>query len=304
MDFLPININIKGKHCLVVGGGNIALRKSKQLLTANAKLTIVSPKFHDDFITLKKSYDIVLVNDQYKKKYIKNKLLIIAATNNVDVNKQVFDDAEKSAILVNVVDQSDLCRFIMPSVVNRSPLTIAISSGGTAPVLARMLREKIEWMLPNNLGLFLLNIKKQRAFVAKKYSSQNERRNFWETFFERIFNWSVIDNIPSLSEAKLDEDEDEDVDFSLAEPLNEQSSLELIDIISFDINDLTIRSIKLLQKADEVHLTEKCHQLLKNIIRRDADLFLKTSEVINQDYIKNLIPHKTSSTKKIIVVQE
>ena len=102
MDYLPLNLSLKDKYCLVVGGGNIALRKSKQLLNAGANLFVVAIDFHSEFLNLSKLGDLNLIRDEYKVSYLENKLLVIAATDDLEVNRKVFEDAECKGILVNV----------------------------------------------------------------------------------------------------------------------------------------------------------------------------------------------------------
>ncbi len=291
MDYLPINLNIKNKPCLVVGGGNVALRKSKQLLNAGAKLSVVSPDFHPELEQLSASQKLVLIKGKYQQEWLNNQLMVVAATDDKETNLAIYTEAERQGILVNVVDQSELCRFIMPSVIDRSPLTIAISSGGSAPVLARMLREKIEWLLPKNIAAFLSKVNNDRHFIAARYTGISDRRIFWERFFEGHLGWSVSDNIANMTPVELNLDYD--LDASISD--NRSSRVTLIDLGSMQIDDLTIRTIKILQKADSVYLSKNIHKRLRDMIRRDADLHFVDEQNIDLAYLKTLSSQYTKS---------
>lgn len=295
MDYLPINLNIKDKPCLVVGGGNIALRKSKLLLRAGAVLTIVSPEFHAEFNGLSAAMKLVLIRGEYQQDLLKDKMLVIAATDNKETNQAVYENAEQRGILVNVVDQPGLCRFIMPSIIDRSPLTIAISSGACAPVFARMLREKIEWLLPKNISAFLSRVNKDRNSIAERYPEMSERRRFWESFFEKQLGWSVSDNIADEVPVELNLD----YEFDESKSDNSSNSVTLIDLGNAQIESLTIRTIKILQKADSVYLSKSSHKWLKDIIRRDADLYFLDEQEIDLAYLKTLLKKPANSLSGI-----
>jgi uroporphyrin-III C-methyltransferase/precorrin-2 dehydrogenase/sirohydrochlorin ferrochelatase len=293
MDYLPISLAIKNKPCLVVGGGNIALRKAKQLLKAGADLTIVAMKFHpeielmsvqslnksegadslsDDFSPIK------LVKRAYQASDVLDKLVVIAATNDLSVNGQVYKDAEQHNVLVNVVDQPELCRFITPSVIDRSPLTIAISTGGSGPVFARMLREKIEWWLPKNIGRFLAKVNQYRPNAAKRFPDFQQRKRFWEGLFESVLGWEVSTEVADAAPENIALD---DKMFELPEP-DKGLFVWLIDRGNGDNEYLTVATIKALQKADCVYLSPESYRALRNLVRRDADVFqIEESEITN-----------------------
>ncbi len=303
MDYLPINLNIKDKQCLVIGGGNIALRKAKLLINAGALITIVAPEIHTEFLQLEKLGKLDIIKKHYEPELLDNKILVIAATDQQKLNKSIFTDAEKRNIMINVVDQPELCRFIMPSVIDRAPLTIAISSGGSAPVLARMLREKIEWMLPANIGVFLSKVKKDRKTIAERFPQMNDRRHFWEQFFERKLGWSTGDNLKDCAPAEID------VNYVLDLPnvLDKVNCFAVIDLGEGLLENLTINTLKLLQKADEVHLSESNYQWLKNMIRRDSNLHFCDEQTIDFEYVEKLakkqLVENIKDGKQIVVIR-
>jgi len=278
MDYLPISLNVKARNCLVVGGGNIAIRKARQLIGAGAYVTVVAPEFHPDFIQQQTEGLINLIHSEYDIEQMRGMLLVIAATDRIEINRQVHDDAESAGILVNVVDQPDLCRFIVPSIVDRTPLTIAISTGGSGPVFARMLREKLEWLIPDNIGEFLTRVNNDRAKVAEKFPEMSERRDFWERFFERELGWSTSENLSRSNKKSLNLDYQL---FQTVQPNNDShdqathsEQLALIDFGRGQVDDLSVSIITQLQKVDNLYISQTNYQLLKDLIRRDADIHI------------------------------
>ena len=143
MDYYPIYLKLTGKPCVVVGGGNVATRKIATLIDAGASVSVVSLSISSEIAGWIDTGAITSYRQgEYQASDLSGQLLVIAATPSSIVNQQVFDDAEQVGVLANVVDTPELCRFILPSIVDRSPLMIAISSGGAAPVLARTARQK------------------------------------------------------------------------------------------------------------------------------------------------------------------
>ncbi len=148
MDFLPIFLNIKNKTCLVVGGGEVATRKIRLLLEVGAQISVISPELDTTLEEYLSQGKIKHCAEYFQPEHLENIVLVIAATNDRATNQRVSEAAQQRQIPVNVVDDPNLCTFIMPSIVDRSPLLIAISSGGQSPVLARLLRAQLEIMIP------------------------------------------------------------------------------------------------------------------------------------------------------------
>ncbi len=312
MDYLPISLNIKARHCLVVGGGNIAIRKARQLLSAGAEVTVVALEFHSDFLQQQSEGLINLIYSEYELEHLQGKLLVIAATDSTEINKQVQDDAESAGILVNVVDQPDLCRFIVPSIVDRTPLTIAISTGGSGPVFARMLREKLEWLIPDNIGEFLTRVNNDRAKVAEKFPDMSERRDFWERFFERELGWSTSENLSRSNKNSLNLDYQL---FQTVQPNNDShdqathsEQLALIDFGRGQVDDLSVSIVTQLQKVDNLYISQTNYQLLKDLIRRDADIHIldhtlcdySDASCLLEDIVENIELSKQQSRSVVI----
>ena len=151
MDLLPIFLNVKSKKCVVVGGGEVAFRKATLLLRAGADLNIVAPVFSDELNKLCVDRDCTITIREFDEADINNAILVVAATDDLKSNERISVIASKLNIPVNVVDQPHLCSFIMPSIVDRSPIVVAISSGGSSPILTRKLKELNEAMIPGRI---------------------------------------------------------------------------------------------------------------------------------------------------------
>ena len=152
MDYLPIFYQIKQRPCLVVGGGAVAARKVSLLRKAGAEVAVVSPELCDELEQLVSSNKIQHMKRAYKQEDLDNCVLVIAATDQRDVNEQISAQAMSRKLPVNVVDNPGLCSFIMPSIIDRSPVQIAVSTGGSSPVLARLIRTRLEGLIPAAYG--------------------------------------------------------------------------------------------------------------------------------------------------------
>jgi siroheme synthase-like protein len=147
MAYYPVFLELKGRPCLVVGGGQVAARKVEGLLAAGARVTVVSPSLDPDLAKLTAERRIRHVERPYQRMDMKGYALVIAATDDGAANERVAGEARQSGIPVNVVDEPALCDFILPSVVRRGDVVLAISTGGLSPALARWLREELETYL-------------------------------------------------------------------------------------------------------------------------------------------------------------
>ena len=147
MAYYPMFLEVKGRQCLVVGGGRIAARKVEGLLAAEARVSVISPSLEPDLARLKAERRINHLPRHYQHGDLKGYALVIAATDDEATNERVVQDARHSGVPVNVVDQPALCDFIVPSVIRRGDVVLAISTGGLSPALARWLRQELETYL-------------------------------------------------------------------------------------------------------------------------------------------------------------
>jgi uroporphyrin-III C-methyltransferase/precorrin-2 dehydrogenase/sirohydrochlorin ferrochelatase len=200
VNYFPIFINLKNKNILVVGAGEVAFNKIKLLLRSGAIINIISQNISSDIQKLLDKRKVKWISKEFNCSYLNKIFLVIAATNNIELNQEIFKSCNDRCIFVNVVDDKSKCSFIFPSIVDRSPIVVAISSGGTAPVLLRLLREKIETILPVRLGVVAEISGNWRSIVKKKFTTLLERRRFWEKLFNSVFVEYIING--ELKKAK------------------------------------------------------------------------------------------------------
>ena len=168
MELLPIFLNIRDRKCVVVGGGEIARRKANLLVQAGASLQLVAKSLSKELQELAADCSASVLLQAFTDDCLSDATLVIAATDDRAVNRAVSDAAKRRGIPVNVVDQPELCTFIMPSIVDRSPVVIAISSSGNSPVLARKLKELIEVMVPGRINKLAELLGSYRSRVKSK----------------------------------------------------------------------------------------------------------------------------------------
>ncbi len=152
MDYLPLFADIRNQPCLVVGGGSVARRKVDLLLRADATVTVNAPELDPELQELAERGELTWVAETFNQDLLKQQLLVIAATNDAKLNSEIAAQCKQQQTLCNVVDDREASGFIMPAIVDRSPIQIAISSGGASPVLATRIRQQLEVGLPKNLG--------------------------------------------------------------------------------------------------------------------------------------------------------
>src|SRR4030067_877790 len=152
MEFLPVFLNIRSQSCLVVGGGDVAARKVELLLRAQASVTVVAPELCAALTVLKNAGKLVHHAAIFRDELVGGQRVVIAATDDAAVNRAVAETAQRRNIPVNVVDKPELCTFIMPAIIDRSPVIVAVSSGGASPVLARLLRARLGSLVPRPYG--------------------------------------------------------------------------------------------------------------------------------------------------------
>jgi uroporphyrin-III C-methyltransferase/precorrin-2 dehydrogenase/sirohydrochlorin ferrochelatase len=246
MDLLPIFLNIKNKKCVVVGGGEVAFRKATLLLRAGADLNIVAPVLSDELRKLCVDTDCAITAREFEEADINNAVLVVAATDDLKTNERVSVIASTLNIPVNVVDQPHLCSFIMPSIVDRSPIVVAISSGGSSPILTRKLKELNEAMIPGRIDKLAELLGSFRGRVKSEINDFSARIRFWE---------NVLDSeIPELVYNGQDDEARSALDNWLTNPQNDRVGGEvyLVGAGPGDPDLLTLRALRLMHKADVV----------------------------------------------------
>jgi len=265
MDHLPIFINVRQNPCLVIGGGDIALRKINLLIKAQAKVDCLSPLFCEGITNLSQSGDVNLIQKRFESDDIKDYAIIIASTDDSSVNALISKSAKKARIPVNVVDSPELSSFIMPSIVDRSPVIIAVSSAGKAPVLSRMIRAKLETVIPSAYGVLAEIAGEYRQKVKDRFSKIKDRRAFWESIFSGVIAEKVFSG--RINEAKDDIDKQ----------LKRASEIDLGEVYLVgagpgDPDLLTFKALRLIQQADVVLYDRLVSKGVMELVRRDSEL--------------------------------
>lgn len=196
--YYPVFIDLTGRRCLVVGGGSVASRKVISLLEAEARVVVVSPTAGEEISRLASEGRIEWRKREFADYDLEGSFLVIGATDDPQVNRRVFHEAERRAMLANVVDEPEACNFIVPALVSRGDFQVAISTGGASPVLARKLRRELEKRFGPVYGEIVEELAHIRASLKDKLASEPERRRFWEKLVD-------VDFLDSLGqgEAKL-----------------------------------------------------------------------------------------------------
>ncbi|MEQ1580693.1 MAG: siroheme synthase CysG [Steroidobacteraceae bacterium] len=270
MEYFPIFLRLAGEPVLVVGGGEVAARKVDLLLRAGADVTVVAPDLEPRLASLLQSGHIAHVAQEFQPEHLNGMRLAIAATDRNAVNAWVAHQAESRGINVNVVDDRELSRFIMPAIIDRSPILAAVTSGGDAPVLTRRLREKLEAFLPHRLGELAKFSGSLRALVKKRLNDAPARRRFWEKFFDGPLAADVLAGRDHATVARSVESALTEAESSLAA----QGGVGEVALVGAGPGDpglLTLRALRVLQNADVVLYDRLVSDDVLDLARRDAE---------------------------------
>ena len=299
MDFLPIFVNIKQQPCLVIGGGEVAARKVTLLLKAGAKVTVVAPELGRELNDMADKGDIAHISRHFEDDDIKKPVLVIAATDKREVNERVSELGKARGIPVNVVDNPDLCSFIMPSIVDRSPVQIAISTGGASPVLARMIRTKLEGCIPAAYGRLASLVDGFREKVKAKFSSVEQRRIFWEAVLEG----TVADRVFSGHEDQAVEELEKAIEAGDANA-HFKGEVYLVGAGPGDPDLLTFRALRLMQAADVVVFDRLVSPAIRDLVRRDAEMIYvgkkRDQHTMQQENINELLVRLAKEGKRVL----
>ncbi len=298
MEFLPLFLNIREQHCVIVGGGEVALRKAILLIKAKANLSLVSPLFISQLQDLYEEGSCKLLQEEFVAEQLEGASIVIAATNNKNTNAQVAEAAEKRNIPVNVVDQPELCSFIMPSIVDRSPVVVAISSSGRSPVLTRKIKELNETLISNREGQLAELLGTFREKVRNKYSDFIERVKFWESLLES----EVTELVYSGNEgAAIQLIEDKLKQSDQTEAIGE---VYLVGAGPGDPDLLTLRALRLMHKADVVLYDRLVSQEIMDKLRPDAEKIhvgkASSNHPVEQETINEMLVRMARSGKRVL----
>ncbi|MFT5110948.1 MAG: uroporphyrin-III C-methyltransferase/precorrin-2 dehydrogenase/sirohydrochlorin ferrochelatase [Parasphingorhabdus sp.] len=296
MRFLPIFFDIKDHRCLVVGAGEVAARKANLLLEAGGQVMVVAPETGD---TLRRMIDDGMVSYQateFTEDLIEGCRLVIAATNDPEVNRSVAQLADAANIPVNVADHPDQGSFIVPSVIDRSPVVVAVSTGGSSPVLARLLRARLESIIPAAYGRLALMVEKYRDQV-KSTLKVADRRRFWDN----VLQGNIAEMIFSGNEAAAEQA----LERSIAKgEYKSRGEVYLVGAGPGDPDLLTFRALRLLQLADVVLHDRLVSPEILAMVRKGADLIYvgkeKANHAVPQDQINQLLMQLARQGKRVL----
>ncbi len=294
MDYLPAFHNVKGKLCLVVGGGEVGTRKAGVLLEAGALVRVVAPEIEKELAERRGVTPIVA---RFEPGHFEGAMLVVAATNDREVNKTISALAQAQNLPVNVVDDPELCSFIMPAFLDRSPLMIAFSSGGGSPVLTRMMRGKLETIIPQNyarLGAFAVRF---RELVKQRVTNPPKRRIFWENALDGLVAEKVLAGDEVAGEKLLKQMLDEEDNVLHGE-------VYLVGAGPGDPDLLTFRALRLMQKADVVVYDNLVSKPIVDMTRRDAQrIFVgkeRANHTMRQEDINVLLVRLAKEGKRVV----
>jgi uroporphyrin-III C-methyltransferase/precorrin-2 dehydrogenase/sirohydrochlorin ferrochelatase len=297
VDHLPIFCQLRGRACLLVGGGDVAERKARLLLDAGAQLTVNALSFIPQFTAWAAEGMLTLVEGEFSETLLDECWLAIAATDNDAVNQRISDAAEARRIFCNVVDAPKEASFIMPSIIDRSPLMVAISSGGTSPVLARLLREKLESLLPQHLGHVAKFAGQLRSRVKRHFATMSERRRFWEKLF---VNDRLAQSLANQNMAAVETITEQ----MLNEPLDNRGEVVLVGAGPGDAGLLTLKGLQQIQQADVVVYDRLVSDEIMNLVRRDADRVFVGKRAgyhcVPQEEINQILLREAQSGKRVV----
>lgn len=302
MDFLPIFVNIKSRNCVVVGGGEVAARKIALLLRAGAHITVIAPELctelRERLSEQLSQGTITHFAEAFRPDHLNNAVLVIAATSDPAINRKVSEAAGQLHIPVNVVDTPELCSFIMPSIIDRSPVLVAVSSGGASPVLARLLRARLETMIPAAYGRLAACAAAYRERVKLHFSRPEKRRIFWESALQGPFAEMIFAGREQAARDYLERSLESEADDM------PQGEVYLVGAGPGDPDLLTFRAMRLMQQADVVVYDRLVSPAILDMVRREAARIYAGKErshhVMPQESINQLLVRLAKEGKRVL----
>ena len=297
MKYFPLFLDINKRHCLVIGGGPVASRKVKSLLKSGAVVTLISPEVSPALQQLADDKKISILLREYQDTDLVRAFLVIAATNNAEVNVQIAKQANDANILVNVADNPDLGSFIFPSVVDRSPVTVAISTGGASPVFARQLRMRLDTMIPKSSGALAAITEEYREKVKQTFTNADQRKEFWETALNGVFAEYVYAGNEVQARSWLDDQLARGESRAIGE-------VYLVGAGPGDPDLLTFKAVRLMQQADVMVYDRLVSKAILDMANKDAErLYVgkeKSNHAVPQNNINQILVDLAKQGKRVL----
>lgn len=296
MDIFPISLKLQQQPCLIVGGGHIAYRKAVLLAKAGAVIDVIAPVIEDQLLALVRETQGQYVESPFGVEFsLDHYRLVIAATNDPQVNQAVFIACEAKNVLVNSVDDIPHCRFMVPAIIDRSPLLISVASNGTSPVLSRQIRTQLEATIPHGMGLLAEFSGKWRSSVKAKIINPDERRIFWEELYASRLKEQVFNGHIEAADALIDQ--------ALIEWNTPKGEVYLVGAGPGDPELLTLKALRLMQQADVVIYDRLVSQPIMDLCRRDATKIYvgkaRSDHAVPQEGINALLVEYANQGKRV-----
>lgn len=298
MEFLPVFIKLDGQPCLVVGGGIVAARRVSLLRKAGGMVTVVAPELCPELADLSASGVIVYHARRFAPSDLDSVRITIGATDDEAINAEVSRLAQARSIPVNVVDNPELCSFIVPSILDRSPVLVAVSTGGASPVLARQLRTRLESLIPSAYGHLAAMIDEFREPAKQRFPDVDTRRRFWEEVLEGPICELVFSGREADARRQLEQ--------ALAKGTAKEGVGEvyLVGAGPGDPDLLTFRAVRLMQQADVLVYDRLVSAPILDLARRDAERFYvgkeKDNHAVPQESINQLLVDLARQGKRVL----
>ena len=297
MDYFPVFLDLTNKKCVIIGGGDVAHRKTKAVIKSGAIAHVVSLKFSEKFKDFS-SKNCIQIKEKFNLTHLSGATLVIAATDSSITNKKVAQEANKLNIPVNVVDEPSLCSCIMPALIDKSPVIIAISTGGNSPVLTRKLKELIEISLPANIDLLSKLMGSWREKVKTKFSSFDMRLKFWEGIMESEIPNLVFKNKVEFANKKIKEH------LETKNLLNKVGEVYLVGAGPGDPDLLTLRALRLMYQSDVVLYDRLVSKQVLEKVRPDAEFISvgksESQHTVEQHKINEMLILLANQGKKVL----
>lgn len=301
MEHLPIFLDINGKRTLIVGSGVIAARKADLLLRAGSELTIIAPALGEELSRLAETYSFNHKASGLMADDLDGCVVAFGCSKDDTVNRNLRELAAVAGVMVNVPDQTESCDFIMPAVVDRTPLLIAISSGGSSPLLVRMLKARFETTIPAAYGRLAEFAGSYRDRIKKLIPNSKRRRRFWEAMVSGPVAEHLFSNQQEQAELLMESQLEEAAASGGKPPAGE---VYLVGTGPGDPDLLTFRALRLMQQTDVVLYDRLIGDGILNLVRRDAERIyvgkLKNNHTVPQEEIGQMLIDLAQQGKRVL----